>query len=179
MFTYRKRLTDQGSVCVRRHTPPVDTNWYDGINKLVEKRWSKPMLNPTDLRFLQKLASKNSEINLVTTSFSLNNQLLSTSLDICAGSSQFNLLLAFDDSLAVNFSPGLLHLGNLIEMAATNKINRYDLLGGAGKTFDYKKNISDTQADICTAYFVKKKWLTSVYRVFDHFKKAPINIMSK
>ena len=170
MFTYRKRLQDQGSVCVQQHAPPVDGSWYEGINRLVERRWSKTMLNPIDLNFLKRLSSKNSEIKLITTSVTLNNQLLSTSLDIRAGFSQFNLLLAFDDSLATNLSPGILHLGHLIETAATNQINKYDLLGGVGKTFDYKKNISDTQEDICTVYFVKKKWLSAIYLIKSHLK---------
>jgi len=167
MFTYRERLKLEGTIEILDHNPPVSSYWISEINTLMKGRWGRNVLNDLDVIFLTKLSDSSENIKVITKTIALEGQPLSSSLDIRVRKSQFNLLLAFDESLSTKTSPGLVHLGYLIESAANVLIDKYDLLVGPGKQTSYKESICDIKNPVCTLQIIRSPWLKAMYRIWD------------
>lgn len=93
---------------------------------------------------------------------------LSIMLNTRVNGTEYYLQSAFDPELARGISPGYLHFGYVIESASREGVRAFDLLGGYGRSRDYKRDLLGKTSALTCCHVVRPAWLRTLFRTYDH-----------
>lgn len=158
LFHRRRYLEGLGKVELEYARPCQVSKWFCDLNRLHSLRWGEPVFTGHRLAFHQDLACRLAKQDRLRFSrLSVNGSVVSVLYHLRGGLREHNLQMGFDDTFhASKISLGLLHLGYAIENAASNGIERVDLLAGAGKQQLFKQRIAPGATP-----FLRQKYLRS------------------
>lgn len=143
----------------------------DELNRLHALRWGKPAFSGSALNFHRDLIRAwLPSGRIAITQLLSGERCISVCYDLRLGPTQYNIQLGFDAAFEPKASPGLIHLGHAMEMAAAQGVRTYDFLAGKGRTSDYKQHLASTSHEVCTVQMLRGPFLSRLYRMVDRLR---------
>jgi len=170
VWNHRSKLT---SPELRVRSGDVE-EFFDQMNSLHEKRWGhrhyEGVPRQLHLQFAHA-AAKSRQLRL--SELRVGGEIVSLMYNIRIGRKEYNLQSAFDGSRFPGISLGYLHLGYAMESACAEGVTEFDLLGGSGKSRDYKKDFKTITTQLVSFQTIRSGVLAWLYKAYDkRFAKA-------
>lgn len=168
LYNRRKVLEQMGKVELVSLT---DETWQTLIDHLLQwhqERWSKIVFGQSSLAFLLEVTSMHALRD--SSLLMLDGVPISVMVNVRAGTTVYNIQLAFKDDLDKRISTGTLHLGYVIEqMFLDSTVERFDLLIGTGKHSNYKSHIAQQGSTLVSSRWIRHQPLKWVFQLYDRY----------
>lgn len=168
LYNRRKVLEQKGTVELVSLT---DETWQTLIDHLLQwhqERWSKIVFGKSSLAFLLEVTSMDALRD--SSLLMLDGVPISVTVNVRAGTTVYNIQLAFKDNLDKRISTGTLHLGYVIEqMFLDPTVERFDLLIGTGKHSNYKSHIAQQGSTLVSGRWIRHQPLKWVFQLYDRY----------
>ena len=167
LFGRRTLLEQLGTVRLERADAQNFHVQLDKLDALSRKRWGQG-LAPTSRSFLSDtVLAMLDDGRACLSTLEIDDRPISSQLDVEASGIIYNIRSAIDTEFHRRLSPGLLHLGYLIQSACKRPdICRYSLLAGGGKHSDYKREIASITGQFVSMQLVRRGHEKLLYRLW-------------
>ncbi|MEM7611770.1 MAG: GNAT family N-acetyltransferase [Pseudomonadota bacterium] len=168
VFNKRRRLEGDGQVTV---VGPPELTLLDAcqqLNAFHRERWNADAISTDQLRFLERACSLPGADTprLAHSALRVEERVIGVLIDIVVDRRQYNIQLGFDEHYDRALSPGLLHLGYVMEHGSSNEIDRYEFLIGDGLTQNYKARFASQVIPVTSLHIVRTRWLRVLHRCY-------------
>jgi hypothetical protein len=171
LWGLRRRLADYGAVRFEMLSAAQIDAGVGQLNRLHQLRWMRPAFTGARLNFqaglVGRLAARD---ELAVSQLRVGSEVVSVLYDIRKGARQYNISMGFNPGLSGRLSLGLIHFGYAMEAAAERGVGTYDFLAGAGRSRDYKRNLSQTQRELSCVQVLRGPLLPALYRWRDRVR---------
>lgn len=167
VFNSRERLAKHGAIRFVNYQQNRLQHGLAVLDRLHMERWCRPALTGLRGEMYRRIAEERAPDGVVVASLELEDRPIAASLDIRHSACQYNIQLAISQEVPKRISSGFLHLGYLIEQAASNRVQDYDLLAGLGKRTDYKKKFRGVEIRFGSTQVLHGGPVALAYRLHD------------
>lgn len=166
LYNRRKVLEQQGKVELVILTEDTWQTLIDSLLRWHQGRWSRCVFGKNDMAFLLEVTTMNALHG--SSLLMLDGVPVSVMVNVRAGTTVYNIQLAFKDDLDKRISMGTLHLGYVIEqMFLDPAVDRFDLLIGTGKHSNYKSHIANQGPMLVSNRWIRRRPLKWVFQLYD------------
>ena len=174
----RRRLLNQRQKGVAEPALAGDPETVDQalqtLRSFKQTRWQSGPHSQAFLAFHRDFAAAMAKLGaLRLTCLEIGGRTASVLYDVRVGSTEYYLESGFDPALARGITPGYLHLGYAIEKACADGLQHFDLLGGAGRHRDYKRDLCPADTTLFCYQVIRNPLLRTLYfahRLLEKFK---------
>lgn len=168
VFGARRRLATEGTLEEALADRDGLAAALDELDRLHERRWGRPGLRGARGEFYRAFAALQVAEGLQPVSLlTLDGRPFSACLNFRAGQAEYAIQSGFLEDVGRRVSPGYLHIGYCMERAAREGVQRFDLLGGAGKQVQYKRHFGGRRRVMSGLQMVRPTVLRTLYRGYD------------
>ena len=173
VWNLRRRLGSDAAVRLEAVAAADIDSAFAHLNRLHLLRWNKPAFIDKRLEFHRQLAYRLAATDELRMSrLWVNGKVVSVLYDVCKGSRQYNIKMAFDPNFSTQVSLGLIHLGYALEQAAEHKVASYDFLAGPGRSSDFKRLLSQQRYELSCVQILRGPLLPALYRWRDLMRRV-------
>jgi len=151
LFNMRTRLERRGAVQLRTAGLDELPDMLGQIDRFHARRWGGALFSGAARAFhldvARDLAARGA---LHVSVLEVGGRGVSVFYDYRLGDRQYNLQMGFDDGFDAGLSPGLLHLGYVLERCAAGGVGSYELLVGEGRRTNYKARYASERFQVTT-----------------------------
>jgi len=171
IFNLRGRLEAAGEVRIEHASHMTFREFVQRLDRLHQCRWGRRFFDGGHGAFHSALVDRLSAADELQFSvMTIDGRDASALYNIRRQGREYNLQGGFDQSVAPGLPLGLLHLGYAIERAFHQGVRSFELLIGAGKHRDFKRDFADPARQILVLHVLRSTWLAMPYRVYDRFR---------
>jgi CelD/BcsL family acetyltransferase involved in cellulose biosynthesis len=144
------------------------------IQQFQSARWARPLDARTPRTFHTDFAVEMARRGALRMSIlSEGSEPISAMYNIELNGTEYNLQSGFSPAAAA-LSPSYLHFGYCLEEACARGIRNFDMLGGSGRTRQYKRDFMTRESTLITVQVVRKPLLRGLYLFHDLTHKRSI-----
>lgn len=174
LYNRRKNLEKHGTVRLTTAGAGEVDAYFSLLNQLHECRWGRPAFAGDRLAFHRALAQGlGGEGRLHFSALWVGERPLSVLYNYRVAGREYYLQGGFDEAFDSRLSPGLLHLGYVLEQAfADPDVGELDLLAGEGKRTQYKAGLASKRRELMDFQVVRSPVLRAAYRIHGWLRNA-------
>ncbi len=164
MFNHRKRLAQLGQVEYWKADIGSIDRFFDELDRVHLRRWGRPACRGSHGRVYRSMAIEMAKRSQLAASLlCVNGRVVSAALNFVKGECEYGIQTAFDPTFNRHVSVGALHLGYIIEDCYQRELTSFDLLGGVGKSTDYKSQFGAQSSRLVCLHVIRAPLLKMLY----------------
>lgn len=169
----RKRLARRGSV---EFVVASGKNLEDSmsvLDRLHRERWGAPaFLGPRGALYREVVEKAMASGSLSLCYTAVDGHPLAAALNLRKDGREYGIQLAVRRTGLRNLSPGLIHLGFMIERCCEDGIRYFDFLAGDGGSTDYRRHFGGATLLLSAVHLVRTRKLALPYRSVDWLRRV-------